>query len=609
MKRRVPTMLLAAATAVPGFAVSAQVQTPPAPNQQPTQEPSPTPPTPAPPPTQNPTVDETNAAADLLRRRLGLKPGPVGQPPSGPPIKPAEPPPETVPAPAEAGQEPAATTPPTLPGQDPQKPATQAAEANQEPKPPEPIDPTQAAARALQKLLPGAKTPPVAPMATSSGTPEPIAPTTTTANGEAAAALPPQEAKHTPPPEVGLAWRGQFATRYRARHGDGSNDQDLVARLSLDVGLEERDPFTFHVSARGFADLDGRHTDDAFAGLDQSFGNDANVRLYAAHLDAHRLPHLELARIGRQDLDETPTPITFDGLRVDSERFSAVKAFVSAYGGIPVHHFESASSGDSVYGLAGGLSPWHAARVRFDWMSLRDDYLATNQHDELLGVRWWQNLQDIQLHGLHTWRDGQPRDLQLGARGELALPLTFAVDYRELLTTQRSQVTEIDPFYAIALDYVPYRQLDATLSRDLGDHWTIGGGVAVRRLKDASEEGSFNREFERTHADVTVRDLGAKGLSFTLAGSLWNSQGEDFQAITGDLEYRPDQNLRVQLGTGYDLFRFDAFDQRERVHVRSYYLRSDYRIDKSVRVDAGYEYEREDDGEFHQFRLGVTWTF
>lgn len=604
MNRRIPTMLLAAATAAPGFAVSAQNQTPPpAPSQQPTQEPSPTPPTPAPPPAQNPTVDETNAAAELLRRRLGLKPGPVGQPPSGPPVKPKEPPPEAVPTPAEGAT-------PTVPTQDPQKPATQGAEANQDPKPPEPIDPTQAAARALQKLMPGAKTPPVAPMPTASGTPEPVAPPTTTANGETpAVAQPMPEAPRTPPAEVGLVWGGLLATRYRARHGDGSNDQELVSRLSLDFGQAERDPFSFHLSARAFGDLDGRHVDDAFAGLDQSFGDDVNLRLYTAHLDAHRLPNLELARIGRQDLEETPTPVTFDGLRVDSERFGAMKAFASAYAGIPVHHFESASSGDSVYGLAGGLSPWHAARVRFDWMSLRDDFLATDRHDELLGLRWWQNLQDIQLHGLHTWRDGQPRDLAIGARGELALPLTFAVDYRELLTTQRSQVTELDPFYAIALDYVPYRQLDATLSRDFGEHWTIGGGVAVRRLKDASEEGAFNREFERTHADVTVRDLGVQGLSFTLAGSLWNSQGEDFQAVTGDLEYRPDKDLRVQLGTGYDLFRFDAFDLRERVHVRSYYLRSDYRLDKSVRVDAGYEYEREDDGEFHQFRLGVTWTF
>ncbi len=588
MTTRVTSLLLAAAVPVLAPAAQAPVPTPVPPA---AQEPAPKPPAATPP------QDPTNAAAELLRRRLGLQNGPQGQPPAGPPIKPPTPPAEP---PAAAPDAPAAATSPNV-APVTQEPSPAAAPPAQDPKPPQPVDPTKAAADALRRLLPNAKPPASAPIQGPSGTPEPLAP------GQTVATAPPPATP--PPPPTGLAWRGTLATRYRGRHGDGATDQDLTARLNLDFGLAERDPFTFHFAGRGFADLDGRRADDPFLGLDQSLGNDVNARLYAAHLDAHRLPHVDLLRLGRQDLDETPTPVTLDGVRADSERFTNAKLYLSAYSGIPVHHFEASRHDDLVYGVAGGGQPWHAARVRLDWMSLRDEFLATDRHDELLGVRWWQNLQDLQLHGLHTWRDGKPRDLGLGLRGELGLPLTFRADYRELLTTQGAQVTELDPFYSIALDYAPYRQIEGALSRDFGDHLTVNVGGELRRLQDSGDEGSFNREFERTHADVTLRDLGAKGLSLALGGSVWKSSGDTFRTVTGDLEYRPDPSLRFVLGTGYDLFRFDAFLADEQVHVRSYYLRSDWRLGKAVRGDAGYEYEQADDGEFHQFRLGVTWTF
>jgi hypothetical protein len=571
MNGRLPSVLFAAA--VPVLCIAAQEPVPPPTPPADTPEATPPatdPPTPA--PVTPPPIDPTKAAADLLRKRLGLEPGPQGPPPAGPPTQPPEPPPE--------------------------QPETAPAPQGQEPKP-APADPTDAARRALERMLPKAVTPPVAPMPDASGTPEPIAP------GQPAAPA----AGHEPPAAVALPWSGTLSSRYRARHGGGSRDQDLVARLSLDVGRSERNAVTFHLSARGFADLDGQRADDTFSGLDHSFGDDVQGRLYRAHLDAHRLPHVELARLGRQDLDETPTPVSFDGLRVDSERFGRHRAWLSAYGGVPVHHFEGSARGDSVYGMAAGLSPWTNARVRLDWMDLRDEFLALDRHDSLLGVRWWQNVGALQLHGLHTWRDGAPRDLQLGARGDILAPLHVTLDYRELLSTQRAQTTELDPFYDIAFDYVPYRQVDATLGTDLGEHATIDLGADVRRLSDRSDEAAFNREFERYHADLTLLDLGTRGLSLSVSGNLWQSSGETFRTIAGDLEYRPDADLRLTLGTAYDLFRYDAFDGRERVAVRSWYLRIDRRVDTMLRLDGGYEYERDDEDEFHLFRLGVTWTF
>lgn len=585
MWSRVGVLRAVTATLLMAGAAAQQPPPQPPPTQPPRQDPKPKPEKPVTePPKPDKPIDAARAAAEILRRALGLDRGPTGQPPKGPPARPPQPEPQQ-PAAGEAAQG----------AQDPQ--------GKPQPLPgAPPLDPAQAAARAIQKLLPHAKPPRVPPIADRTGAPEPVLPT---APG-APPPLPVATATTASPPPVALPWRGSWSTRYRARHGNGSSDQDLTTRLSLDIGIEARDPYTFHFLGHGFADLDGRRPDGTFAGLDTSFGDDVHGRIYRAHFDAHAVPHLDLLRVGRQDLDATPTPVTFDGLRVDTERFGAARWFVSAYGGVPVHHFESSPSGDSVFGLGAGLVPWPAARVRLDWMSLRDEFLALDRHDELLGARWWQRFENVRLRGTHTWRDGRPKDLHLGAQGDLPLPLTFALNYRELLTTQRAAVTALDPYFAIAAEYRPYRQLDLSLSRDFAERWSVNVATAVRRLNDRSDEAAFNREFERTYADVAVRDVGLDGMTVSLSGSLWNSQGEKLRTLAGEIEYRPARTLRVALGSAYDLFRYDVFLDRERVHVRSLYLRTDWRCSDRVRLDAAYEYDRDDDDEFHMFRLGVT---
>lgn len=618
--RRVPVRVMALGFA---FAWSGElplhaqdpVPQPPAPQPVPTPTPTPTPgqqgqqgPLPSAPPQAVPPkpappvpIDPTRAAADLLRRRLGLQPGPQGEPPPGPVVPPPEPP---------------AGDPAAPPGEQGATPGTRvvdpSAGAAQDPPPkpappvptPPPQDPVQQAADALRRLLPKAKPPEVAPIPDAHGTPEPFRSGPPDPSGPTAAATTAAAAAPTVP------FSGSFGLRYRARHGDGATDQDVVGRLQADLGAAERDAWTAHLSARGFWDADGRRRDDPFVGLDQSLGDEWNGRLYRAHVDVHRQGLVELARLGRQDLDETPTPLTFDGARLDSQRLlGPTKAWFSAYGGVPVHHFEASRHGDSVVGAAAGLQPWLGARVRVDAMQLRDEFLALDRRDDLLGLRWWQGLGPLHLHGLHTWRDGQPRDLVVGARGEAGTWCSFDVDYRELLSTQRQQVSELDPFYTVAFEYAPYRQVDVTLRRDFGEHLSLGLGSDVRRLRDDADETDFNREFERHHVDANVDDVVWRGLSLSLAGSMWRSSGEDFRAVTGELAWRPHHDLRVALGSGYDLFLYDLFDGRERVHVRSYYVRGEHRLAAALRVDGGYELQRDDTDEFHVFRLGVTWTF
>jgi len=557
-------------------------------------EASPPPQEPKPKPaTEQQPVDPVQRAAEILRRRLGLDEGPTGTPPAGP----GKPKPKPKPSP-EAAAEPAT---PEQQEPKPQEPKPR------EPKPaegraqePAPQDPTESAARALKRLLPGSEPPERAPMPGRGDYAAPAPPIARADASNGADAVDAAEAG-------GLWWGGSLSMNYRARHGGGATDQNLISRLNVDVG-RSTDPLSLHLRTRAFVDVDGRRRDDPFPGLDHSFGDDVNARLYAAHVDVRSIPDVALLRLGRQDLDETPVVLSVDGVRADLQRQGRKSWWLSAYGGVPVHWFEASSSGDSVVGVGGGLSPWRRARVRVDWMLLRDEFLAIDRQDAVLGVRWWQSFDDVNLRGFHSWRDGAPRDLNVSADGIVPAVGTVRVAFRELLSSQRQQVTDIDPYFAIAGELSPFRQIDVSVTRDLSEQLVSSVGVELRRLSDASDEGTFNREFERYYADLTWRDAFARGLSLNAAGNLYESSGESFHALTGELIYRPDRSLRAVLGVGYDLFRYDVLQQRERVRVRSLYLRVDHRLGDGLRIDGGYELLRDDLDEFHLFRLGVTWT-
>ena len=223
---RLLPLMLASAGIVSAAPLCAQQQ----PQQQPAEQSAPASGNPPPSgqepaPTQPPAVvDPTEAAAEILRRRLGLKPQAIGTPPPGPPRVPIAP--STEP-------EPAAVQP-----TESQPTESQATESQQDPKPGQqpvaPLDPTEQAARALQKLLPNAATPPIAPVPNDHGTPAslPLEPAI-------GATKPTTTTSEVTNNNDTLHWAGVLATRYRLRHGGGASDHDLVTRLGVDFGRSD----------------------------------------------------------------------------------------------------------------------------------------------------------------------------------------------------------------------------------------------------------------------------------------------------------------------------------------------------------------------------------
>jgi hypothetical protein len=589
-----PARRIAACSCAAWLAAAAPAQTQPAPqtpptptpapqqNEQPAQEPKPAEPAPQQPNPQLPAQpSDADRAADALRKALGLKKGPVpGDPNAKPPTPPAT--------------SPDAAAQPTAP-QDPQRP--------QEPTPiptaPNPerpaADPSNQAADSLRDLMPRAVSPqdPAAPPA-----PEPprdaAALQATQKNGEAAYPV-----------------HGSIGTRFRSRDSGSDKDQDLGVTVRVDAGDKTRHAITSHFAGRGFLDLDGIQRGNSFNGLDETYNDSLGGYVYAAHADLHRIPSLDLARVGRQSLIDTPQWLDIDGAYAESKRHGMLRAYGAAYVGAPVRYWDGTTHGDRAYGAAFGLHPWQGGRMRFDWMHIDDDVYAADGSDDLLAVQAWHAIDDrTTVYAKHTWLDGNARDLVL--RGQSyweQLGIDGSLTYRELLSTQSAQTTEFDPYSPILVTYAPYRQIEALATKQFGERWAVSAGCDARQLRDDGAESQFNREYTRFYAGPSVQKLFGKDLTLSGNAERWNATDGDYTTFSGDLRWRASPLTTATMGTSYARFAYDAFAAEERDNVRSWYLRVQHRPKPDLRIDGTIAHEQNDIDSYVHFRIGATWTF
>ncbi len=408
-----------------------------------------------------------------------------------------------------------------------------------------------------------------------------------------------------------LPVQGFLGTRYRYRSGGGS-DHDLSTTLGLRVGKPDEDPFTLHLLAWANADLGGRRgSDDPFFDINDTYSKDVTGRLYEAYVDAQRVDGLGLLRLGRQPVYETPEYVTFDGLRLESEPLGGRHVRWGAYGGIPVHHFESSSNGDSVLGAYVDLLPWENGRARLDYMLIEDRYLFGDQRNDLLGLQVWQNVgPNLRLEGAYTLLEGESRDFRGRASWfEVEQDLVVRATYYELLETQRDLVNEFDPFYAALREYYPFREVQLLVSKGFAERYRADVGAQLRRLRDDGDEGEFNREFERYHARLVIDDVFVEDLALGVTGEVHDAGSGKYTSWSADLERRWSERWKTVVGTFYALYDFDLLSLRERNDVRVYFLDVALRASDATRVGARYEFEDDDLDDYHVLRVGLTWRF
>ncbi len=407
---------------------------------------------------------------------------------------------------------------------------------------------------------------------------------------------------------------GSFSLQYRFRKSHDESDHDLHSVLALDVGEETQNPVRFHFLGRVTADLDGISEDDessAFDGLVDVFDQSVVGLIYECSLDFDGPAPIEVIRLGRQSLIDTPVVAGLDGALVESEPFGKLEATLGAYGGLPTHLYESSYEGDLLAGAYAQARPWRSARLRVDWMHVDDEREGLGFDDDLFGIGFWQGIGgSMQVDVRATFLEEASRDLRLLATCQHApTELRVQASYYELFHTQRQASIEIDPFYSSALDYFPYRQAGLSVARSFGECFDVAAGTDVRRLRESGDTGPFNREFERYYLAPTFHDFLVDGTDLTITGDLWDADDDATAAVGVELLRTFKESLDARIGSSYALFKQDFYDVSERFDVRTYYLSIDCRASKRLRLAGRYELELDDFDTYHNLRIGATWTF
>ncbi|MFO1053100.1 MAG: hypothetical protein U1F36_12875 [Planctomycetota bacterium] len=429
--------------------------------------------------------------------------------------------------------------------------------------------------------------------------------------GAARAQDPPAPDTQAKPADQRPFIRGSLTSRYWLRSGESRSDQDIFETLSLDVGDPEHDAVTGYFVGRVAADIDGMGGDPTqFAHINDHFGN-VYGRIYDAYVDFHRLPGLELARVGRQVIHETPEFAYFDGVRVESPELGSAKILLGAYGGASTHLYEDSSKGDWTFGAYGEGRFWTGGRVRIDWMHLEDEAVLGAHKNDLFTAGAWQNLckgvdVDFQYGRL------EDRDRDIRARLSFDDPddtFTARLSYYQLLNTQRDLVVDLDPFFNALHDEFPYSQIGLLLTKGVTEKVDIQANVDARRLADRADAGTYNHDYERVYFTLDCRDVAVDGLQVALTGDLWHADNQEVYTWGVDVEKALTDELTASLGSYYSLYKFDLYLASERDNVRTWFFKLREKPSKEMSFDASYELEDSDIGKDHVFKVGMQWRF
>ncbi len=404
---------------------------------------------------------------------------------------------------------------------------------------------------------------------------------------------------------------GTLTTRFIARESDDFRDKDLIALVEASVNDPDTDSWNAYVSGRVARDLDGGIDDDGspFHGIDDTHGDRTHGRLYEAWVES-RATGLDVLRVGRQELWETPEWVRFDGLRVETPPEGGWKRQFGFYGGRPAR-LDSSESGDSVWGAWLKQRPWTGGSTRLDVMNLSDEERLGSDRNTLLSADVRQQFgTELGMAAAYTWLEGSPRELDL--RATWTRPETGwvgQVRYHDLLNEQHVLAEEFDPFSTALLTYQPYWQAGALLAKSFAAGFDLQGGWDMRRLHDAADEGEFNREYERGFLTGAVHDVLVEGVSVTLTGERWSGDGSEVATWGVDLSREWGRDVSASVGSYYSMYKDDFLLGQEHQDVRTWYAKLKLRSDPTLTWTFGFDHEDNEIDSYDTLTLRAAWSF
>ncbi len=428
---------------------------------------------------------------------------------------------------------------------------------------------------------------------------------------------------------------GSLLNRYRLRHGVGETDQDFTEFITVDLGEKTREMATAHIDARISEDPDRKHNlnrSDVFTDLLDTYNRPVDARVYSAYVDFNRLCGVDFLRVGRQFDYETPEILNFDGARLDTKPLCGLDDMtLSFYAGIPVHQFEKSDTGDWLAGLAAEFKPWDSGKLRLDYIHINDNFsdevipsqdpllksLSPNggtRKNDLESVSFWQSFKDpdVRLNGHFSLIDGEARDLQVRSTYNNACnQLQICAIYSLWFKPQTELVTEFDPYNETLQGQEPYQNGSLTVSKGLLKWLWLDVGAASRRLVGDAKSELFNREFDRFYTTLQTRDWLKRGLKMSVTATRWD--GKDGAASTtqygGEVCYEWRKHLETNVGTDYEMYKYDFFQNTEHDQDRTYYIRQRWKPTRWATLDARYEYEQSRSQHFNSFTMNFRFDF
>ena len=422
----------------------------------------------------------------------------------------------------------------------------------------------------------------------------------------------------------GILLEGEAYLRYHFRDGSSEetgSDQDLYQYLSLGVGDPYEDRFSGAFFGRLYEDIDG--VQDVFGyqpfeSIDDTYEHKVHGQLYHAYLDAARVGPIRKLRAGRQFYYGTES-LHFDGLFVDVpvKGVPVLQGLtLKAFGGVPVHLYESDPSGDWLAGAAFEVRPCDGTRIRLDYAHVRDEgggvslsTLVPEQENDLYSVSvTHRTLDRVTLYGQSSFLDDDWRDLS--ARAVMVFEpwdLTIRSTYYYLAMSETLNTIDLDHYTAIANTYHPYHQFGLSAYKGLGEHFAVEVDLAFRVLGDDDDEGAFNHQFDRYRFSAMSYDVPLAGLDLVFFLDYWETResrsdraSQQILALGGEIQKELFETLQLSCGTDYSRYKYDAFSPDEREDVQTYYGRIRWDACDFALLQVDYVYE---DGELEELNI------
>ncbi|HHT9124265.1 MAG TPA: hypothetical protein ACFYD6_00435 [Candidatus Brocadiia bacterium] len=404
---------------------------------------------------------------------------------------------------------------------------------------------------------------------------------------------------------------GYIRTRHRFRSlaGNGT-DNDFYQYLNLRLGDERKDKLTANLYGTLRENLEKER--GVFASIDDTYQKTLTGRLYELYADIRDVGIIDTTRIGRQYLYDVE-PLHFDGAKLDFKELSAQGGLrFIAYGGVPVHLFESQPDGDFIAGAASEVKPLDGTRVRLDYIHVNDDNKTIGNHEDNLYVlsawqyvaQWWD------VFGRYSLINGEGRDAQVRSIWSFPdIDLDVRFSYFRQLKTLNDFSIEFDEYFFLLGSYFAFSQYTFDVYKGIGKYLGVDLGVSIRDMDNNGREGAFNHEFNRYYATLLTYDYPFKGTSFSITGEEDHTSNDTVRTFGVDAKQALNKRLSFGIGTYYALYKFDFLTDTEHDNVRTVYSNMKWKLSKRWEAAVDYEVEFFDAKTYHSVDTSLKFIF